>query len=221
MKKWKSGRRMLNLLAISVASLWAAAGASAASLDLMLEDAPDILTLGVNVDYNANTDVLNVTGLAFQLDTGSSLENISNGQFVLQADVDQNGSLTVGSGSTLSITGTVGGFSGDLLTGNLTAFGFDESGAQPRFEFLFDVTGGHVGASYPAGAQGGVIITNDIGFAPDFSFINSFSNNGASTADTAPYVVPVPAALPMGIVLMAGSVVASYLRGRRRETDRS
>ena len=164
--------------------------AQAAPLNLMLNDFPDIVSSFIDVNYNAGTDAFTASGFALELDDDGSVpaEAITNGTFNLNASIDASGSLSSGS---LSIGGTVAslGFNGGtLLTGNLTAFGFLDSGGDP-LEFLFSVTGGDAAGLY--GSIGGIILSGGTGFTGDFN--TDFTGNGSAAADVAP--VPLPAAV--------------------------
>ena len=160
--------------------------AQAAPLNLTLLPEPDISASFIDVAYDAATDRLFASGFALGLATGGSLENIAGGSFDLIASVLDDGSLLGGS---LSIGGTVAGLgfnSGTLLTGDLTALGFNQ--ANDPLEFLFDVTGGDAAGLY--GDLGGIILSG-AGFPGDWT--SSFSSNPfAAVADIG--TVPVPAA---------------------------
>lgn len=172
--------------------LSAGINAQAATLNLTLFDTPDIVSGFIDVTYSAATSTFGANGFAEELDDDGSIpaEAITNGTFNLDATIDAAGSLAGGS---LTIGGTVAtlGFnSGTLLTGDLTAFGFEPAGGDP-LEFTFDVTGGDAAALYGGvGAVGGVIMG-----ATDFggSFDVDWSNTGSGVANVAP--VPLPAAL--------------------------
>ena len=183
-----SGGRALPLVAVLM--LGAGSQAQAAPLNLTLLDFPDIVSSFIDVNYNAGTDAFTASGFALELDDDGSVpaEAITNGTFNLNASIDASGSLSSGS---LSIGGTVAslGFtSGTLLTGNLTAFGFPDSGGDP-LEFLFSVTGGDATGLY--GSIGGIILSGGTGFTGDFN--TDFTGNGSAVADVAP--VPLPAAV--------------------------
>jgi hypothetical protein len=197
-------------LAILTASAFLMFGATAqaASLNLTLNDVPDIVSSFIDVTYNATTDSFSASGFALELDDDGSVpaEAIADGIFNLSATIDATGAL---GGGALTIDGTVAslGFnSGTLLTGNLTAFGFPDAGGDP-LEFLFDVTGGDAAGLYGS-APGGVILSGVTGFTGDFS--TNFTGDGFAVSDVAP--VPIPAAVWLfgsGLLGLAGI-------GRRR-----
>ena len=167
--------------------------AQAASLNLTLQDTPDIVSGFIDVNYDAVTDAFTATGFAFQIDA-PPVEAIVGGTFDLKATIDDNGNLLGGS---LVIGGTVAnlGFnSGALLTGTLTAFGFPDLGDEP-LEFLFNVTGGDAAGLY--GSTAGTVLTQS-GF--NGSFDSDFRNVSAGNANTA--AVPVPMALPVGVAML-------------------
>jgi hypothetical protein len=77
------------------------------------------------------------------------------------------------------------------LTGNLTAFGFKDTGGDP-LEFLFSVTGGDAAGLYGGiGSIGGIILSGGTGFTGDFTM--DFAGTGSAVADVGP--VPLPAAV--------------------------
>ena len=161
----------------------------AAPLNLIL-GTPDISSGFMSTTYNATTDLFAVDG-SFASGTLDGA-NIANQTFFLNANISAGGVLNSGS---LTISGTSGIYnSGTLLTGNLLQVGF--SNATPLsglLEFLFTPTGGDLLAEY-GGGNGGIILSasgyDGNSFNTDFSGapFNSF-------ADTAPVVVPVPAAV--------------------------
>lgn len=172
--------------------------AQAASLNLTLNDVPDIVSQFIDVTYNATSDELTASGFALELDDDGSVpaEAIAGGTFDLSATIDDAGNLV---GGTIAIGGTVAslGFnSGTLLTGTLTAFGFPDAGGDP-FEFLFDVTGGDAAALYGGGSVPAGVILSGTGFDGDFgsNFDNLSSGTGTGTAVANVGTVPVPAAL--------------------------
>lgn len=182
--------------------------AQAAPLNLLLNPEPDIFSSFITVDYNAGADSLIASGFAQQLNSGG-LFNIAGGSFDLNASIADDGSLA---GGALAIGGTVAGLgfnSGTLLTGTLSAFGFNQ--ANDPLEFLFDVTGGDAASLY--GDLGGIILSN-AGFpgnwARDFSSgpFQSFSDVGT--------LVPVPAA-----VWLFGSALLGLLgfNARRKQVS--
>jgi len=192
--------------------------AQAASLNLTLNDFPDISSFSLDVTYDYNEEkgngLLIADGLAFQLDDDGSepAEDISGGSFFLTATIDDSGNLS--SGGTLTIGGTVLGFTSDtLLTGDLTAFGFGGADDDP-FEFLFNVTGGDAAGLYGTGPAG--VILSKTGFSGNFTadFDNLGSGgigSGSGVSNTAP--VPIPSTL-----LLFGSGLMGLNAVRRKFT---
>ncbi len=88
-----------------------------------------------------------------------------------------------------------------MLTGNLTAFGFD--GSNDPLEFLFGVTGGSMAGLF--GSVGGVILS-DTGF-PGNSFSSNFSNTGLGLSDTGTPTPPVPEPATLALLLMGIPVI--------------
>ncbi|MBL7215075.1 MAG: PEP-CTERM sorting domain-containing protein [Phycisphaerae bacterium] len=190
---------------------------SAALIGLTLENSPDIFSSGIDVVYSAGT--LTATGWATELDAdGDDVDNLAitdttSSSFALSASIDGSGTLSDGS---VTISGKISGLgfnSGTLLTGNITGFGFDETGGEV-LEFVFNVTGGDAADLYGDGSIG--IIMGFTGFSGgswggDFDNCYGFPGEGYGNAvsDTAP-VVPEPATL----VLLAGG--ALLLKRRKR-----
>lgn len=204
----KGGLRNLVARLLTAALFLGMSGlAQAAPLNLTLLPEPDISAAFIDVTYDATADSLTASGFALGLATGGSLQSIAGGTFDLVASVFDDGSLL---GGTLSIGGTVAGLgfnSGTLLTGDLTAIGFNQ--ANDPLEFLFSVTGGDAAGLYSAGL-GGIILGN-AGFGGNWT--GDFSSI-AAVADVG--VVPVPAA-----VWLFGTALVGLLGigGRRRKQN--
>ncbi len=187
--------------------LFTAGGVQAASLNLSLNDFPDILSQFIAVSYTQSTDQLSAIGFALEIndDGVGDAEGITNGTFSLTAAIDNTGNLSGGSVEIGGTVPTLGFNSGTLLTGTLTDFGFPDAGGDP-LEFLFDVSGGDVAPLY-GGLPGGIILAAT-GFGGDF---NVDFANGTGVADVAP--VPIPAA----IWLFGSSLVGLMAVAARRK----
>jgi hypothetical protein len=191
----------------------AAGSADAALLNLSLLPVPDITSGFIDVSYNASSDAFSAQGFAFSM-TDSPNRTITNGTFNLSAIVDSAGMATSG---TITIGGTIPAIPAGtpLLTGTLTAFGF-QTGGGSIFEFLFSVTGGSLATPAYFGNSGvGVfgVILNASGATFNGNWGQSFNNNGGipgfgnGVADTAP--IPAP-------VVAAPFAIAGFFAGRRR-----
>jgi hypothetical protein len=109
--------------------------------------------------------------------------------------VDSSGNLTgVPTSRDLVIRGTVTDagtlitYTGDLLTGTVTGFGYlNQAPGQSAFDFTFSVTGGSMASFYPTGNQIGVTVDSELS-----TFTGSFALpfNGAAKGDVGP--VPNP-----------------------------
>ncbi len=182
-----------------------AAPAQGSLLGLTLLRSPDITSGFITVGYDAGTQVFTASGFSLTLD-GLDFDVIGSFDYSLQ--LDGFGGLISGS---LTITGSVGGFGPPLLTGDVTAFGFQDGGGD-LFEILFTVTGGDLAtpAHYgDPGAVGGVIM-NANGSDFDGTFDDDFGNIGTGTSNTAP--IPEPATLVL--LAIAGGLVARRRRQR-------
>lgn len=173
-------------VAASIAMLAGPAQASLLNLDLLL---PDIESAFITVNYDATANLFTASGITLTLDFDGVAppdQNIANGSFGINVFVDETGVLAAG--GSLEITGTVLGFGPSLLTGDLVALGFMDSGGE-IFEFVFELTGGDLSVDF--GSVVGVILNaGNSGFAGSFDV--DFSNSGfAGVSDTAP--IPAPA----------------------------
>jgi hypothetical protein len=203
---------LTSFLMTCVLAIVTGGAAQASPLNLALADSPDISSAFIGVTYDAGTDQFVASGFAMELDNGG-LPNLSiaNGLFNISADITSTGSIG-SAGGMLSIGGTISslGFnSGTLLTGVLTAFGFQDGGGD-LFEFLFDVTGGDMVTSF--GPVVGVILDINHGGAFSGSFDVSFNNSGSGVSDTA-NPVPEPSTL---LLMLSGVGGFAVLRQRMR-----
>lgn len=209
LSRWGSWRVLL----VSVLMMAMGSQAQAAPLNLTLLNTPDIVSTDISVNYTAGSGSFTASGFALALDDDGSVpaEDIAGGTFNISATIDSTGALQ--SGGALSIGGTVASLnflSGTLLTGNLTEFGFPDSGRNP-LEFLFTVTGGDAAGLYGgSGATGGIILSSISDPTGDWDFTADFTGDGFAVSDVAP--IPVPAAVWLfgsGLLGLAGF-------GRRR-----
>jgi len=137
---------------------------------------------GGTTSYDAATDTFSVdaTSLSLLPPSGApiSIGPFPGGDFDIRIVVDASGALIGGlPGDDLVVTGEVdltamgmGVVSGVLLTGEVTGFGFKDSGGPTDFfDFSFVVTGGKLAYLYPGGAVGVNLISEGSSFANDFS----------------------------------------------------
>ena len=181
--------------------------AQAAPLNLSLNPEPDISSAFINVNYDASPNILTASGFANQLATGGSLFNIAGGSFDLVASVLDDGALTGGS---LAIGGTIAGLgfnSGTLLTGSLSAIGFNQ--VNDPLEFLFNVTGGDAAGLY--GSLGGIIL-NQTGFGG--SWATSFTSAPFGSLSDVGTVGAVP--IPAAVWLFGTALIGLVGFGRRK-----
>ncbi|MBL9123466.1 MAG: hypothetical protein JNG90_07520 [Planctomycetaceae bacterium] len=121
----------------------------------------------VNYDPNTTNFDLAATPLAFlEADGADPVPFQLPAAVAIQIQVDTAGNLIGGvPGNDLVVTGTIddGGainYSGVLLTGEITAFGYADSGSTDAYDFRFTVTGGAL-AAYFAGKDIGVTTTSE------------------------------------------------------------
>lgn len=186
-----------SIFALATSLLFVTSTTQAAPLGLNLYPTPDITSNIMDTNYDATSDLLTITGqwgMTVSFD-GITHENVAGGTsgfglYSLTASISDGGVFNSG---TISILGTVGAYnSGTLLTGDLTALGFENNGNQ-LLEFTFDVTGGDLAPLFSGAPYGGTII-NTSGYNDD-NFNSNFSASFSAGADTAP--APVPAAVWM------------------------
>ncbi len=181
------------------------------SLNLKLNDAPEIYSSGIAVTYNpSSTPSFTASGIAGQLDSGDAIpDTITDGGFDLSAQITTSGELIDGS---LTISGTVMGVTGTLLSGNLARFGYGAAGGP--LEFVFDVEGGELSALFGDGAYPGGVILHDKAFSG--SFDTAFTH-GFATSDTG--VIPEPGSVLVWSLLGAVAVVLGCWRRRWRQSS--
>jgi len=149
-------------------------------------------------NYNAETDVFSVdaTPLAI-LVAGNPAAVISGPEnFIINITVDSSGALTSGvPGDDLVVIGQVtvpglGFVSGVLLTGEVSGFGFQDSGGSTdNYDFTFTITGGHLAAIYPQTV--GISLTSE-----QSSFTSDFTVNfGGEAKGTLGAIPSTPATL--------------------------
>ncbi|MFC1814687.1 PEP-CTERM sorting domain-containing protein [Thermodesulfobacteriota bacterium] len=227
---------MFGILAIAALLVIFAAGpAQAAPLGLQISY-PDIFTQSINVEYFAEANELRISGwaLTFQESADSPQLYLDNyyGAFNISAYIFASGQIDNTKANTLTITGSInslGYTSGVLLTGNLTAFGFeDPDGTQTSnsyndiFEFEFAVTGGDLQGIY--GPVANVVLDATFPTADRFDGIfdgdfNNFASPGQGVSDTGAGVSPVPEPATLTLMLIGGAGLFAARRRRRAKNS--
>jgi len=153
--------------------------------------------------YSAATDqfVVDASPVAIRLLAGGAPVLITptaglGEAFSINATIDDTGTLVGGvPGDDLLVFGDVnlgglGSFSGVLLTGEITGFGFQDSGGTTDFyDFTFTLTGGQLASLYSPTL--GVSLTSEQSdFAGDFT-----ADFGGEAKGTLGAVIPIPAAV--------------------------
>lgn len=220
--KNKEIRLILGVLIVGLALLVGRAEAALINFEMQL---PDILSNSTGVyNYNATTDLftstatpltITFTGLPGSLKTITGPKSYSVGFYV-----DAAGNFVSGiAGDDLVISGNIDvdgdsiiDYSGDLIRGEVTDFGWLDTGT--RFDFFnysFDFTGGALSPFYALHSfKGGDSMSSE-----NSNFTGSFTTNFSGTIvkhDTAP--VPEPSSL---FLLGGGLLSAAMLRIRRKK----
>jgi len=127
--------------------------------------------------YEPGPNLFSVTATPFQIfPSAAPITMGPDGHFVsVRVQVDAAGNLTGGvPGDDLAVTGevTIGAdtFSGVLLTGEVSAFGSQDSGGPTDFyDFRFTVTGGELAALYGTNVIGTTVTSESSNFTGDFT----------------------------------------------------
>jgi len=164
------------------------ANADLIGLDLGL---PDIFsdTTG-KYSYAASTDLFTSTATAVTITfDGVNLVTIANGIYNVSFQVDSSGNFSGGvSGDDLGISGDFTyaskDYSGLLVAGEVTNFGWGTLSSYAIFDFTFEFTHGALSSFYAANNnQGGDILTSESNsFAGDWTV----NHGGSAKHDTAP-----------------------------------
>jgi len=211
--------RNMMVLAGLVAGLAIAGPASSTLLDQPLEAPLLSFDNGGSTSYVASTNVISVDAkpIALRLDAASAPLFITpaDGEesFTISILVSNAGALIGGdaAGPDLRVFGRVdlGGGDvreGELLTGEVTGFGYQEDGATDLFDFSFTLTGGLLADQL--GDLLGVTMQSERS-----SFANHFELDFGGGAKGTLGQVPEPTA----ILLLGSGVAGLSLAGRRRK----
>jgi hypothetical protein len=202
---------------VFAASIIIASNAQAALLGISgILALPDITSDGTGTySYTASTDLFTslATPLSITFDGVTPINIIAPRSYAVSFYVDSSGNFTGGipSADDLVITGKIDvngdgvyEYSGTLLTGEVTNFGWRNQSPDDQFDFTFDATGGSLASFYnPAIGGGDYMSSENSNFNGDFTVDSS----GIKTKhDTAP-LVPEPGSmllLGMGVLGMFG-----------------
>jgi hypothetical protein len=150
--------------------------------------------------YNATSNQFSVdaTPLALLVSGNPPATITGTEDFLINITVDESGTLTGGSpGNDLIVSGDVtapgiGSVSGVLLTGEITGFGFQDSGGTTDYyDFSFRLTGGLLAPLYTGALGLGVELTSEFSdFTGDF-----LVDFGGEAKGTLGALVPIPPAV--------------------------
>ena len=132
-----------------------------------------------SASYDSTTNIVSVDTSPTAFSNGGQPGLFFGGSFDFNIEVDETGSLVGGvPGDDLVLVGDLDtnfdftvDFSGTLLTGEVTGFGFADQGVSDDFDYTFTVTGGEIAAMY--GGVGSTIgVTMDL---ENSTFVGDFN----------------------------------------------
>lgn len=220
--------RSKSCLFFFIAALFLLIGSSNSAQGALL-DVNSILELpligydgGGTLNYNASSDILSINATPNDLLTPSLDEfSFTNSRtLTINVKIDGTGELIAGGvpGQDLVVTGDVdltpagfGSYSGELLTGEVLEFGFQEAGSTDRFDFRFILTGGLLSFLY-ADMDMGVDVTSESSTFHG-NFVSGFAG-GAKGNLGAIQPLPEPAGM---LLLFTGLLAFAGFRKRFRK----
>jgi hypothetical protein len=150
--------------------------------------------------YNHTTDAFDVTSTPseFVADSNYNLIDVTgNANMQIHIKVDNSGNLLGNNAANgFAVTGTIVDgnttYTGTLLTGSVSAFGYQANGGESDYDARFTVTGGTMAALY-AGSDIGVVLHSENSTFTDFTTDSSGNAKGSfgsipSTGQTPPTI---------------------------------
>lgn len=172
------------LSAISMAALLTSSQANANTLIGVGPGVPNTAfnsTFG-STHFDTTTNILSVISTPSNTLFPPIVAHAHGGEVILSIQLDANGDVIDGS---FALTGSVNGYSGDLVTGNVLDMGYIDNDNTDLFDFRIELTGGEFSALY-RDSDVGIKLTVE-----NSTFSGSFSDNwqGASKGN----IGPIPA----------------------------
>lgn len=206
-------KKLLLLAMVMVVTLFVAGNAHAALLGIHL-GVPDIFSDSTGTySYDSGTQLMTYTAKAITITfDGVNLIPITGGGYSAQFKVDNAGNFVSGvSGDDLTISGSFTynsiPYSGNLLTGEITDFGW-ETGTYALFDYYIDVQGGAL-ASYFGSTAGDVASAENHNFTGNWQANHSGSKVKHDTAGLIPE--------PSSMLLLGMGILGLFGLGKRRK----
>jgi hypothetical protein len=167
--------RIVAIGAFAAYLLAGANGAQASTMNLTLQDAPNIFSDAIDVSYDAAAQTLTARGFAEHLKNGDGQPvAIVNGTFEISAKITASGEVVSGALTVSGAVPSLGVDQGPLLVGKLVSVGGDAGGVS---EFQFVTNGGAFSFQFGPAIN---VIVGQSGFPGNFA--KDFTNGAVGVA---------------------------------------